>query len=119
MKKQTFDPVAYAAERDRQAAERREKYERIKAYENTIRATAPNGSAIARLRVIENNNHRHYTYTDVNGPRDDVYAYVSYLFSTDHVTQCYEHMALTLCEVIEDSSGTIVVKLSKNHYAGD
>ncbi len=119
MKKQTFDPVAYAAELDRRAAERQKAYDRIKAYEAAIRATAPDKNAIQRVRVEHNNNQRHYSYTTVTGMPVDVYPYVSWLFSTDHVTQCYEHMALTLCEVIEDSSSTIVVKLSKNHYAGD
>ncbi len=119
MKRQTFDAAAWAAEFDRRAAERQKLYDRIKAYEAAIRATAPDKDAIQRVRVERNNNQRHYSYTTVSGALVDVYAYVSWLFSIDHVTQCYEHMALTLYEVIEVSNSTIVVKLSKNHYAGD
>ena len=117
MKKQTFDAAAYAAELDRRAAERQKAYDRIKAYEAAIRATAPNRDVSVRISYPSSNS-RWSSLTDVTGWRDDVYAYVADQF-TEQVTQCYEHMATRLYNFIENADGTVTARLSKNLYAGD
>lgn len=117
MKKQTFDAAAYAAELDRRAAERQKAYDRIKAYEAAIRATAPNRGVF--VQVSHPHSHSRWSsLTDVAGTRDDVYAYVADRF-TEQVTQCYEHMATQLYDVIEHGNEAITARLSKNLYAGD
>jgi len=118
--RKTFDMQAWQAEQARKQEERRREYERVKAIETEIRAIVPDDTVVINVKVTyPQSSNRHMTYTDVTGESDSVYRYVRNQFGSDHVTQCYEHMALTLYDVIANDDGTITARLSKNLYAGD
>lgn len=118
--KKTFDMAAWQAEQARKQEERRREYERVKAIETEIRAIVPDDTVAINVKVsYPQSSNRHMAYTDVTGESDSVYRYVRNQFASDHVTQCYEHMALKLYDMVANEDGTITARLSKNLYAGD
>ena len=118
--RKTFDMSAWQAEQQRQREERQREAARIHAIETEIRAIVPDDTVAINVKVsCPQSSNRHMAYTDVTGESDSVYRYVRNQFASDHVTQCYEHMALNLYDVVANEDGTITARLSKNLYAGD
>ena len=118
--RKTFDMQAWQAEQQRQREERQREAARIHAIETEIRAIVPDDTIAINVKVtFPQSSNRHMAYTDVTGEKDSVYRYVRNQFGSDHVVQCYEHMALSLYDVVANEDGTITARLSKNHYAGD
>lgn len=118
--KKTFDMAAWQVEQARKQEERRIHATLIYAIETEIRAIVPDDTIAINVKVtFPQSSNRHMAYTDVTGEKDSVYRYVRNQFGSDHVVQCYEHMALSLYDVVANEDGTITARLSKNHYAGD
>ena len=119
--RKTFDMQAWQAEQARKQEERRREYERVKAIETEIRAIVPDDTIAITVKVTRpHSSNRFMSLTDITGDKDSVYRYARNQFGSDHVTQCYEHMALTLYDVVANNGdGTITARFSKNMYAGD
>ena len=118
--RKTFDMAAWQAEQQRQREERQREAARIHAIEAEIRAIVPDDTIAISVKVARpHSSNRFMSLTDITGDKDSVYRYARNQFGSDHVTQCYEHMALTLYDVIVNEDGTITARFSKNMYAGD
>ena len=118
--KKTFDMAAWQVEQARKQEERRVHAALICKIEAEIRAIVPDDTIAITVKVTHTySSNRHTAYTDVTGENDSVYRYVRNQFGSDHVVQCYEHMALSLYDVVANDDGTITARLSKNLYAGD
>ena len=119
--RKTFDMQAWQAEQQRQREERQREAARIHAIETEIRAIVPDNTISINVKVsYPHSNNRFMSLTDITGDKDSVYRYARNQFGSDHVTQCYEHMALTLYDVVANNGdGTITARFSKNMYAGD
>lgn len=119
--RKTFDMQAWQAEQQRQREERQREAARIHAIETEIRAIVPDDTIAIIVKVTRpHSSNRFMSLTDITGDKDSVYRYARNQFGSDHVTQCYEHMALTLYDVVANNGdGTITARFSKNMYAGD
>lgn len=119
--RKTFDMQAWQAEQQRQREERQREAARIHAIETEIRAIVPDDTIAISVKVTRpHSSNRFMSLTDITGDKDSVYRYARNQFGSDHVTQCYEHMALTLYDVVANNGdGTITARFSKNMYAGD
>ena len=119
--RKTFDMSAWQAEQQRQREERQREAARIHAIETEIRAIVPDDTIAIIVKVTRpHSSNRFMSLTDITGDKDSVYRYARNQFGSDHVTQCYEHMALTLYDVVANNGdGTITARFSKNMYAGD
>ena len=123
--RKTFDMQAWQAEQqrqreERQREERQREAARIHAIKTEIRALVPDDTIAISVKVTRpHSGNRFMSLTDITGDKDSVYRYARNQFGSDHVTQCYEHMALTLYDVVTNEDGTITARFSKNMYAGD